>query len=146
MIPLNLGIASHSSLLRDVAKPQIATINNSQCSLHFGPAMVSKGRTQAVYTSHLGSVAGQSAVALPQKTRSRGCRRAQNQFWHSALLLSLQLAARKKNPKSSILKTWFPKSRSTPANTSNIRGRAFGALGAMPALFLSAPIRIGGAA
>ncbi len=146
MIPLYLGAKAHPSPLRDVAKPQTATINNIQCHLHFGSAMICKGRTQAVYTSHLGSVAGQSAAIIPQKTRSRGCRRAQKQFWHSALLLSLQLAARKKNPKSSILKTWFPKSRFTPVNTSNTRGRAVGALGAMPALFLSAPIRIGGAA
>jgi hypothetical protein len=54
--------------------------------------------------------------------------------------------AQKKSLKLYMLKKLFRKSQSTPANTSNIWGRAQGAFGAMPALFLSAPLRTGGAA
>ena len=145
MKPLNIGFTPLSSPLRDVAKPQTAILNNSQCLLYFGQAMVPEDRTQAVYTSHLGGAAGQSAASVPQKTRSRGCRRAQQQFWHSALLLSWQLAALKPNLRLFISKTRFPKSRSIPVSTSNIWGRAAGAFRAVPALFLSAPDLKGGA-
>lgn len=142
----NIEAIGVNMLLRDVGKPHAANLKNLLC-LSFGrQAIVSLGRTQAADTLHWGRIAEQSARPTPQKTRRRGCPRAPKQFLHSALLPSWQLAAGQKSRKPFTLKSLFRKSQSTPANTSNLWGRARGAFGAMPALFLSAPIRAGGAA
>ncbi len=124
---------------RDVGKPQGAVLLKDQCLLDFGQAIVSEGRTQAADTLHWGRIAEQSVRPAPQKTRSRGCLRAQKQLSHFAQL-PLWLHAPRKSQKQFTLSSLFRKSQSTPASTSNIRGRALGAFGAVPALFLSAAI------
>jgi hypothetical protein len=121
----------------DVAMPHVAVMNKDLCLSPRRTAIVSAGRTQAADTLHWARAVGQSTASAPQKTRRRGCRTAPKQFLHFALSLSLQLA-QKKSQKQYTLKKLFPKSQCTPVNTNNIGGRAFGALGAMPALFLSA--------
>lgn len=140
--------------LRDVGKPQAADLCKDLCLSQLGQAIVSKGRTQAADTLHWGRLAEQSVRPTPQKTRSRGCPRAQKQLSPFAQLPLSQLAPQK-SQKPSTLKRLFRKSRFILANTSNIWGRASGAFGAMPALFLLrtvfAPVRpmsinIGGAA
>lgn len=151
MEPLNMVAAGENLPLRDVGKPQHAILCKDLCLSDLGQAIVSEGRTQAADTLHWGRFAEQSVRPTPQKTRRRGCPRAQKQFLPFALLPSWQLAGQSRlKPKQFTLKTLFRKSLSTPANTSNLWGRAGGAFGAMPALFLSrtdfAPIQIGGAA
>jgi hypothetical protein len=54
--------------------------------------------------------------------------------------------AQRKSLKPFMLNKLCRKSLFTPVNTSNLWGRAHGAFGAMPALFLSAPVQTGGAA
>lgn len=130
---------------RDVAMPHMAKLSNDLCLSSRRAGIISTGRTQAADTLHWARAVGQSTVSAPQKTRRRGCRTAPKQFLHFALSLSLQLA-QKKSQKQFTLKKLFPKSQCTPVNTSNIGGRAFGAFGALPALFLSVPAQIGGAA
>lgn len=131
--------------LRDVGKPQSAVLLKDLCLSLCGKAIVSEGRTQAADTLHWGRLAEQSVRPTPQKTRRRGCPRAQKQLSPFAQLPLWLHAAARKRLKQFTLKKLFPKSQSTPANTSNIWGRAVGAFGAMPALFLSrtilAPVR-----
>lgn len=150
MKPLYMVATGKNSPLRDVGKPQGVFLCKDLCLSYRGQAIVSEGRTQAADTLHWGRFAEQSAESTPQKTRSRGCPRAQKQLSPFALLPLWQLAAAQSRLKLFTLKKLFRKSQSTPANTSNIWGRAGGALGAMPALFLSgtafAPVQIGGAA
>lgn len=148
-----IGIIGQNMPLRDVGKPQAAILFKHWCLSVLGHAIVSKGRTQAADTLHWGRLSEQSVRPAPQKTRSRGCPRAPKQFLPFAQLPSWQLAAAQKKQKQCMLKKLFRKSRSTPVNTSNIWGRAGGAFGAMPALFLFRaalapvqPMQIGGAA
>jgi len=121
---------------RDVGKPQAAVLLKDQCLLDFGQAIVSKGRTQAADTLHWGRIAEQSVRPAPQKTRSRGCPRAQKQLSPFAQL-PLWLHALPKSLKRFTLKKPFRKSQSTPASTSNLWGRTLGAICAVSALFLS---------
>lgn len=100
-------------------------------------AMVCPGRTQAVLTSHTGRGGNGCAQVLNEELRSRGCRRARRLFWHWVLWRSPQLVRPRK-------KKWFMwtsqrlrLNQPTPASTSNLIGRAFGAM-PRPALFLSA--------
>lgn len=141
-----IGAIGKNMLLRDVGKPHAANLNKQLCLSFRRQAIVSIGRTQAADTLHWGRIAEQSARPTPKKTRSRGCRRAPKQFLHSAQLPSWQLAAGRKSLKQFTSKKLFRKSRSILVNTSNIWGRVFGAFGAMPALFPSASIGLGGAA
>ena len=154
MNTLYLGAMGDYLPFRDVGKPQAAVLLKDQCLLDSGQAIVSEGRTQAVDTLHWGRIAEQSVRPAPQKTRSRGCPRAQKQLSHFARL-PLWLHALRKSQKLFMLKNLFRKSLSIPANTSNIGGRAFGAFCAVPALFLSgligpapvnAPLNLGVAA
>lgn len=136
---------------RDVGKQHAANLHNLLCLSQSQQVIVSKGRTQAADTSHLGHATGQSGASTQQETRSRGCPRARNSFFPSARLHSSQLAAVRSKKKLSMLKSPSRKSRSTQANTSKTSGRAHGAFGAMPALFLCSVLRsascvIGGAA
>jgi hypothetical protein len=147
---LHVGTRDQNMQARDVGKPHAAELNNPLCPSHLRTAIVSLGRTQAADTLHWGRGAEHSAPPTPQKTRSRGCLRAPKQFLHFARSRSSQLV-QKKSRNQRILKKLFRKNQSTLANTSNLWGRAQDALGAMPALFLSAlfapaPIKIGGAA
>jgi hypothetical protein len=146
MNTLYMGALGNLMPKRDVAMPQGENLNNSVCLSVARKDIVSSGRTQAADTLHWARNAAQSVLPSPQKTRSRGCRRAQKQFWRFAQLLSWQLAAAQKSLKLFTLKKQFPKSQYTLVNTSNILGRAFGAFGAVPALSYSAPALIGGAA
>jgi hypothetical protein len=142
---LYVGTMGQKMQQRDVGKPHLAKFDKQLCPSTLGQAIVSKGRTQATDTLNWGRGPDNSALPALQKTRRRGCPRAPKQFWRFALLLSLPLAQRK-SLKPFTLNRLFRKSQFTPANTSNLWGRAQGAFGAMPALFLSAPARIGGAA
>ena len=147
MKPQYVGGAGRKMPMRDVAKSHTDNLRNMQCLSLSRQAIVSEGRTQATYTSHLGRAPGQSDKPIPQETRSRGCPRAQRQFSPFALLPFWQRAAAQKKPKPSILKTQlFRPSRLTPANTNKTSGRACGASCAMPALFLSRTKALGGAA
>lgn len=141
----NIEAMSENMLLPDVGKPHAANLIKQLCLSTSGQAIVSKGRTQAADTLQWGRGAEQSPPPNPQKTRSRGCRRAPKQFLRSAPLPSW-LPALQKSLKQFTLKKLFHKNRSIPANTSNIWGRVPGATRALPALFLSAPCRAGGAA
>lgn len=132
-----MGVMGVNMLSRDVGKPHAANLNKDLCLSLLGQAIVPKGRTQAADTSHWGRVAEQPVPPSPRKTRSRGCPRAQKQFWHSAHLPSWQ-PARQKSLRQFTLKKLFRKSRFILASTSNIWGRAQGAFCAMPALLLSA--------
>lgn len=145
MNTLYMGIQVQNMQLRDVGKPQAATLNKRLCLSPLRQAIVSAGRTQATDTLHWGRGTEHSVRPAPQKTRSRGCPRALKQFLRFAPLRSLQLA-QKKSLKLCMLKKLSRKSLFTPANTSNLWGRAHGAFCAMPALFLLAPVQIGGAA
>jgi hypothetical protein len=142
-----LYIAAMGDLLpiHDVAMPQAYNLNKQLCPSSQRTGIVDSGRTQAADTLHWARTVGQSVTPTPQKYRRRGCRTAPKQFLHFAQSLSLQLALRK-SQKQFTLKKLFPKSQSTPANTSNILGRALGAFGATPGLFFFAPALIGGAA
>ncbi len=137
--------------MRDVGKQHGANLRNLLCILTLQQGIVFRGRTQAAFTSQFGHVSEQSAALTQKKTRSRGCRPARNSFFPSAQLLSWQLAVVRPKKKLSMWMRRFRPSQSTQANTSNTWGRADGALGALPALFLSAsnlpsPVKIGGAA
>ncbi|MGO4909021.1 hypothetical protein ACEN2J_11910 [Pseudorhodobacter sp. W20_MBD10_FR17] len=146
MNTLYMGAMGDLMPMRDVAMPQAKNLNNHLCISFAQKDIVSLGRTQAADTLHWARDPAQSALPSPQKTRSRGCRRALKQFWRFAQLLSSQLAVAQKSLKLFTLNKQFPKSQYTLVNTSNIRGRAFGAFRAVPALFCSAPAMIGGAA
>lgn len=116
----------------DAAGPQPMANSDFACQSGGLWAIVHSGRTQAVCTSGRGPAC---CTAL-QENRSRGCR-APRSFCRCAWLPSWQLAlaSRKKSF------TWisrFRSSRPTPASTSKTIGRAFGAVQARPALFLSA--------
>lgn len=117
----------------DVAMPQGAAFHQFACQFRALWAIVHLGRTQAALTSHKG--AAQST--LPANKWSRGCRALRSPFWHFAWLPSLQPAPRKQK-KSFTSMSRFRPSLSTPANTSNTKGRALWAALARPALFLSA--------
>lgn len=141
----NIEVMSENMLLRDVGKPHAANLIKQICLSTSGQAIVSKGRTQAADTLHWWRGAEQSATRTPQKTRSRGCRPAPEQFLRYAPLPSWPHALQK-SLKQFTLKKLFHKSRFIPVSTSNIWGRVLGASRAVPALFLSAPSRAGGAA
>jgi len=137
MQPQDMVFGTQVSPTHDVAKPQDFNLNILQCLSPMRQGIVSKGRTQAVDTSHLGRLPGQSGRSTQQEPRSRGCPRAQRPFLPFARLPSWQLAAAAKRPKLSTSKTpQFRKSRLTLANTSKNGGRAGGASRVIPALFL----------
>lgn len=137
MTTQHIVVGGEKSPGRDVGKQHAANLRNLLCLSPAQQVIVSKGRTQAADTSHLGHASGQSGASTQQETRSRGCPRARKSFFPSARLRSSQLAAVRSKKKLSMLKSPSRKSRSTQANTSKTSGRAQGAFGAVPALFLS---------
>ena len=116
----------------DVGMPQASGLGIFACQSGALSVILHAGRNNAALVSKRGP----AQCAVLQENRSRGCRASKSPFWHCAPLLSLQPAPRKK--KSSTLTSRSRPSLSTPANTSNLDGRAFRAAQALPALSLSA--------
>jgi hypothetical protein len=132
MHPLNLVAISALPPLPDAVMPQSAPFSESSCQFLSLSAIVHAGRTQAVCTSRRGPACREAL----QEHRSRGCR-ARKSFCRCAWLPLLQLAQVSPTMTSSMWTSLFRSNRPTPANTSKTIGRAFGAVQARPALFLS---------
>ena len=129
----NLAATAALQPMADVALPQLGAFDQFTCQFRSLSARVHVGRTQAAFPSQKG--AAQSTP--PENKWSRGCRALKLPYWAFAWPLSWLAAPRKPKTWSTWTNRLSPPSRPTPANTSNIIGRALLGLTARPALFLS---------
>lgn len=119
MRPTGMNNPAGHGFRADVGTPQAENLGHLACHSGLASDMVASGRSQAACKTERGRALEGVIRTTPQERWSRGCR---GSFWRLQLQQLWQLAPRRK--KKSLWSNRFRSSQNTPANTSDVSGRA----------------------